>query len=56
MGERWQRGGHRVVVHNRSRGPVDELASKGADAAYSVEELVRKLQTPRAVWIMLPAT
>jgi 6-phosphogluconate dehydrogenase len=55
MAERWVRNGHRVVAHNRSRGPVDELASKGAEAAYSIEELVGKLQAPRAVWIMLPA-
>jgi hypothetical protein len=55
MAERWLRGGHRVVAHNRSRGPVDELAAKGADPAYSVEELVRKLAPPRASWIMLPA-
>jgi 6-phosphogluconate dehydrogenase len=55
MAERWLRGGHRVVVHNRSRGPVDELASKGADPAYTVEELIGKLAAPRAIWIMLPA-
>jgi 6-phosphogluconate dehydrogenase len=55
MAERWVRNGHRVVAHNRSRGPIDELAAKGADAAYSIEELVGKLQAPRAVWIMLPA-
>jgi len=55
MAERWLRGGHRVVAHNRSRGPVDELAAKGADAAYTLEELVSKLAAPRAVWIMLPA-
>ncbi|HRF47455.1 MAG TPA: decarboxylating 6-phosphogluconate dehydrogenase [Anaerolineales bacterium] len=55
MAERWLRNGHRVVAHNRSRGPVDELAAKGADPAYSVEELVSKLQTPRAIWVMLPA-
>jgi 6-phosphogluconate dehydrogenase len=55
MAERWVRNGHRVVAHNRSRGPVDELAGKGAEAAYSIEELVGKLQAPRAVWIMLPA-
>jgi 6-phosphogluconate dehydrogenase len=55
MAERWLRGGHRVVAHNRSRGPVDELAAKGADPAYSIEELVGKLQAPRAIWIMLPA-
>jgi 6-phosphogluconate dehydrogenase len=55
MAERWVRNGHRVVAHNRSRGPVEELASKGAEPAYSIEELVNKLQAPRAVWIMLPA-
>jgi 6-phosphogluconate dehydrogenase len=42
MAERWLRGGHRVVVHNRSRGPVDTLAAKGADPAYTLEELVSK--------------
>ncbi|MEO7911107.1 MAG: phosphogluconate dehydrogenase (NAD(+)-dependent, decarboxylating) [Roseiflexaceae bacterium] len=55
MAERWVRNGHHVVAHNRSRGPVDELASKGAEPAHSIEELVGKLQAPRAVWIMLPA-
>jgi len=55
MAERWMRNGHRVVAHNRSRGPVDELAGKGAEPAYSIEELVGKLQAPRAVWVMLPA-
>ena len=55
MAERWVRNGHRVVAHNRSRGPVDELAGKGAEPAYSIEELVGKLQAPRAVWVMLPA-
>jgi len=55
MAERWLRGGHRVVVNNRGRGPIDELAAKGAAPAYSVEELVAALATPRAIWVMLPA-
>lgn len=55
MARRWLRGGHRVVVTNRSRGPIDELAADGAVPAYSVAELVGKLATPRAIWIMLPA-
>jgi 6-phosphogluconate dehydrogenase len=55
MAERWVRNGHRVVAHNRSRGPIDELAGKGAEPAYSIEELIEKLQAPRAVWVMLPA-
>lgn len=55
MAERWVRGGHRVVVHNRSRGPIDTLASKGAEPAYTLAELVEKLEAPRAIWVMLPA-
>ncbi len=55
MAERWLRGGHRVVAHNRSRGPVDELAAKGAAPAYTIAELVGKLAAPRAIWVMLPA-
>lgn len=55
MAERWVRGGHRVVVHNRSRGPIDTLASKGAEPAYTLAELVEKLAAPRAIWVMLPA-
>ena len=55
MAERWVRGGHRVVANNRSPGPVDELASKGAEPAYKIEELVEKLAAQRAVWVMLPA-
>lgn len=55
MVRRLLRGGHRVVVHNRSREPIDELASEGAVAAYALEELVSNLQTPRVVWMMVPA-
>ncbi len=55
MAERWLRGGYRVVGYNRTLGPAEELAAKGLDPAYSTEELVAKLHTPRAVWVMLPA-
>jgi 6-phosphogluconate dehydrogenase len=55
MARRWLRAGYRVVVHNRSRGPIDELAAEGAVATYSLEELVAGLAAPRAIWIMLPA-
>lgn len=55
MAERWLRAGHRVVAYNRSHGPVDELATKGAVPATSVEALVEQLAAPRAIWIMLPA-
>jgi 6-phosphogluconate dehydrogenase len=47
--------GHHVVAHNRSDGPIDELATEGADPAYSLEDVVQKLPQPRVVWLMVPA-
>ena len=55
MARRLLRGGHRVVVNNRSPDPIKELEADGAVGAYSVEELVGALAAPRAIWIMLPA-
>jgi 6-phosphogluconate dehydrogenase len=54
MARRLLADGHEVVVANRSRGPVDELAAAGALPAYSLEELVAALPAPRIVWLMLP--
>lgn len=48
-------GRHNVVAYNRSPDKVDEIAKKGAEGAYSFEELVGKLKPPRAIWLMLPA-
>jgi 6-phosphogluconate dehydrogenase len=49
------RDGHRVVAHNRSRGPIDEAAAEGAVPAYAIEDVVAQLAPPRAVWLMVPA-
>jgi len=55
MARRLLRGGHRVVAWNRSPGKVEEIAAEGATGASSLEEAVRLLAPPRAVWLMLPA-
>ncbi len=56
MARRLMRGGHQIVAHDRSREAVDRIAGEGAEAAYSLGELVEKLgKTPRAVWVMVPA-
>jgi len=55
MVERLLGGGHRVVAYNRSPEPVSRAVAKGATGAASLEELVRTLTPPRAVWVMLPA-
>ena len=55
MARRLMRDGHEVVAYNRSSGPVDELAAEGAVPAYSLEEAVAALPTPRVLWVMVPA-
>ncbi len=55
MARRLLKGSHDVVVYNRSRDKSDEIAKEGAVAAYSLEEVVRKLEAPRVVWLMLPS-
>ncbi|MGH9175102.1 MAG: NAD(P)-binding domain-containing protein, partial [Vicinamibacterales bacterium] len=55
MARRLLLDGHRVVAHNRSREPIDELAGEGAVAAYELKDVDRELQAPRVVWLMVPA-
>ncbi len=55
MVRRSLRDGHEIVAYNRTPDKTREIATEGADAAFSIAELVAKLDTPRAVWIMVPA-
>ena len=55
MVERLLKGGHRVVVYNRSPDPTRAVAAKGASATFSLPELVKALTPPRAIWIMVPS-
>src|SRR6266568_1210877 len=55
MVRRLQRAGHQCVAFDRSAESVKQVASEGAIAATSLDDLVKKLQRPRAVWLMVPA-
>lgn len=55
MVQRLLEGGHNVVVNDRSEEAMNALVAKGATAANSLEELVAKLEGPRAIWIMIPS-
>jgi 6-phosphogluconate dehydrogenase len=46
---------HQVVAFDFSDEAVSEAEGHGATAAGSLEELVEKLEAPRAVWVMVPA-
>lgn len=48
-------GGIEVVAWNRSPEPVEEVKKDGAKGASSMEDLVSSLDSPRIIWLMLPA-
>jgi len=54
MVRRLLHGGHQCVVFNRSPEAVKELAREGAVGASSLADLVKKLEPPRAIWMMIP--
>jgi 6-phosphogluconate dehydrogenase len=55
MARRLLAGGHQCVVFDRSPKAVEELTEDKAIGASSIADLVKKLETPRAVWLMIPA-
>src|SRR5580698_6253397 len=56
MAERLLRGGHQVVGFDPKPEARQEIESKGAASAASLDELVLKLEAPRTVWTMVPAS
>ena len=46
---------HECVVFDRSQKAVGELAQEKAVGAASLQDFAKKLATPRAVWLMVPA-
>ncbi len=55
MARRLMSGGHQCVVFDLNTVEVNNLAGEGAVAATSLEDVVSKLEHPRAAWVMLPA-
>jgi len=55
MVRRLQKAGHQCVAFDRNADSVKQVARDGAIAATSLDDLVNKLQRPRAIWLMVPA-
>jgi 6-phosphogluconate dehydrogenase len=55
MVRRLIRKGHSCVVFNRTPQPVNELVKEKAIGATSLADVVKKLEKPRAIWLMVPA-
>lgn len=49
------RDGHECVVFDQNPAAIEALVGKGVTGASDLEQLVRLLEKPRAVWVMLPA-
>ena len=48
-------GGHQCVVFDMSPKAVEELTRAKAVGASSIADLVKRLETPRVIWLMVPA-
>jgi len=56
MAKRLLRNGHELVACNRTPEKTETLVrEEGATGAYSLAEVVQKLEQPRVLWLMLPA-
>jgi 6-phosphogluconate dehydrogenase len=55
MVRRTMRAGHECAVYDHHPDTVKALTSEGAIGTTSVEDLVKALAPPRAVWLMIPA-
>jgi 6-phosphogluconate dehydrogenase len=55
MVTRLTRGGHHVVAYDRSAAAVTHAVTAGATGVASLDDLVRALEPPRAIWVMVPS-
>lgn len=55
MVRRLQKNGHKCTVFDLNAENVKKLSGEGAEGANSLEDLVKRLPKPRAVWIMVPS-
>ncbi|MGI4852634.1 MAG: phosphogluconate dehydrogenase (NAD(+)-dependent, decarboxylating) [Janthinobacterium lividum] len=54
MAERLRLGGHKVVGFDFNKAATEKLTAAGSTGVDSLEDLVKNMQCPRAIWIMVP--
>lgn len=55
MSKRLVLGGHRVIGYDRSAQAIQRIVEHGAVGAHSLADFIKRLTSPRAIWLMVPA-
>jgi len=55
MTTRLLQGGHEIVVYDRNAEAVELASQGGATGAESLADVVDRLETPKAIWVMVPS-
>jgi 6-phosphogluconate dehydrogenase len=55
MVRRLEKNGHQCVIFDRTPATVAALAKEGPTGASSIDDFIKKLNKPRAIWLMVPA-
>ena len=55
MSLRLQRAKHQCVVFDRHPENIKKVTDEGGKGAASLDDLIQKMATPRAIWMMVPA-
>ena len=55
MAARLRQGGHTVVGFDFNAEAVNQLTAAGSVGVHSLDDLVKNLKAPRAIWIMVPS-
>ena len=55
MTERLLRGGHKLIIYDRSPEAIQRCVDKGAFGAHSLADLVKQVSLPRVIWLMVPS-
>lgn len=55
MTERLLKGGHQVIAYDLNEAAIQAAEANGAQGVRSLDELIKTLSPPRAIWVMVPA-
>jgi 6-phosphogluconate dehydrogenase len=53
---RLKKRGYNIIAHNRSPEPLYELHDNGIDVAFTLDDLVIQLESPRILWLMVSSS